>query len=58
MTPDERRLVRHLVTAVLVKLAVLVGLWWGFVRDQRVEADTAQTAAHIGVTTPVPGATP
>ena len=52
MTPDERRLVRHLVTAVLVKLAVLVGLWWGFVRDQRVEADTAQTAAHIGVTTP------
>ena len=58
MTPDERRLVRHLVTAVLVKLAVLVGLWWGFVRDQRVEAGAAQTAAHIGAITPVPGATP
>ncbi|HOX68211.1 MAG: cytochrome oxidase putative small subunit CydP [Burkholderiaceae bacterium] len=58
MTPDERRLVRHLVTAVLVKLAVLVGLWWGFVRDQRVETDTARTAAHLGATTPDPGATP
>lgn len=58
MRPDERRLLRHLVIAVVVKLAVLVGLWWGFVRDQRVDADTAQTATHLGVTPPVPGATP
>ncbi len=59
MTPDEQRLVHHLVTAVLVKLAVLVGLWWWFVRDARVDVGTEQAAAQIGVAKPPPqGATP
>lgn len=33
MTQDERRLLRHLVIAVLINLLVLAGLWWAFVRD-------------------------
>jgi len=56
MTHDERRLKRHLFIAVAVKLAVLAMLWWVFVRDAQVAADADQTAAHIGVTTPTPGA--
>ena len=46
---------RHLVIAVLVKLAVLAGLWWWFVRDARVEVDPAGTAEHLRQTTPEPG---
>ncbi|MDI1261516.1 cytochrome oxidase putative small subunit CydP [Aquabacterium sp.] len=48
MTPDERRLVRHLATAVLIKLVVLALLWWIFVRDARVSADTDSVAAQLG----------
>lgn len=48
MTEDERRLLRHLVTAVLVKLVVLVALWFAFVRDARVSVDTDRVAAQIG----------
>ncbi len=50
MKPDERRLVRHLAVAVAVKLCVLGVLWWAFVRDAGVSADSEQTAAHIAVT--------
>lgn len=53
MTAVERRLLRHLVTAVLLKLAVLVVLWWLCVRDARVpvsapalDARLHQTPAH------------
>ncbi|MCI4431553.1 MAG: hypothetical protein JHC40_20590 [Burkholderiales bacterium] len=52
MTRDEQRLLRHLVIAVTVKLALLTALWWLFVRDDRVHVDADQTAAqmaaHIG----------
>lgn len=44
MTPQDKTLVRKLVIAVLIKLVVLVALWWGFVREQRVTVD-AETAA-------------
>lgn len=44
MTPADKTLVKKLVIAVLIKLAVLVALWWGFVREQRVVVD-AETAA-------------
>jgi len=43
MTPQDKTLVRKLVIAVLIKLVVLVALWWGFVREQRVTVD-AETA--------------
>lgn len=48
MTHDERRLLRHLVTAVLIKLAVLLVLWHAFVRDARVSVDTDRVAARLG----------
>lgn len=44
MTPQDKTLVKKLTLALLVKLVVLFGLWWGFVREQRVAVD-AQTAA-------------
>lgn len=49
MKSDDRRLVRHLAIAVVLKLLVLCVLWWAFVRDVRVTTDAAQTAEHIGV---------
>jgi len=47
--------VRHLAIAVAFNLVVLGGLWWAFVRDTRISADSEQTAAHIGVATPPRG---
>jgi hypothetical protein len=58
MTCDERRLVRHLVIAVTVKLALLAALWWLFVRDARVHVDADQTAAQLGAPPSTSGATP
>ena len=55
MVLDERRLIRHLVTAVAVKVVVLALLWWVFVRDAQVPADAEQTAVHLGVTAPPSG---
>jgi hypothetical protein len=58
MTVADSRLMRHLVTAVAVKLVLLALLWWFFVRDVHVAVDTAQTAAHVSGTSPGPGAKP
>lgn len=57
MTRDEQRLVRHLVTAVLVKLVLLTALWWLFVRDVGVQVDADQMAAQIGNARPPQGET-
>ena len=51
-------LLRHLVTAVLLKLVVLTALWWTFIRDVRVEVDTERAAAHVGTAAVLPSATP
>lgn len=58
MTREESRLLRHLVTAVLVKLAVLALLWWAFVHEHTVPADAEQTAEHLGGTPTRAGAAP
>ncbi len=55
MQLNDRRLVRHLVIAVALKLLVLFGLWWAFVRDDRVGVDSEQAAAHIGAATHAQG---
>jgi hypothetical protein len=47
MNKPSDTLLRHLVLAVLLKLAVLMGLWWVFVREQRVPVDTDSTAAQL-----------
>ena len=54
MKDDSTRLVRHLILAVLVKLALLAGLWWFFVRDLGVPVDPGAAAAHL--VTPADGA--
>ena len=47
MKPLDRKLVRKLSLVLLVKLAVLVVLWWGFVREQRVVVDGNSVAAQF-----------
>ncbi|MGV8891623.1 MAG: cytochrome oxidase putative small subunit CydP [Burkholderiaceae bacterium] len=47
MTRNEQRLLRHLIIAVLIKLVVLMALWWTFVRDARVSVDTERVAEKI-----------
>jgi hypothetical protein len=47
MTPADRRLLRHLIIAVLIKLIVLTALWWVFVRDARINVDGDGVADRI-----------
>lgn len=42
---SERRLLRKLGVVILLKLFLLTGLWWMFIRDERVPVD-AERAAH------------
>ena len=56
MTPFDRRLLRHLITAVVIKLVVLTGLWWMFIRDARVPVDTDRIGQHLGGVTSSQGA--
>lgn len=41
---NDRRLLRNLALAILIKLLLLTALWWMFVRDQRVQVDAATLA--------------
>lgn len=43
----DRRLVRELAALVALKLVVIGLLWWGFVRDARVEVTPASAAAEM-----------
>jgi hypothetical protein len=59
MQAAQDRLVRHLVITVALKLVVLTGLWWAFVRDERVGVDADRAAAHLGAivdASPLPSA--
>lgn len=47
MNHADRRLFRHLLIVVLVKLVVLTILWWTFVREARVSVDPERAAARI-----------
>jgi hypothetical protein len=53
-------LAKKLVLVLLVKLTLLLVLWWGFVREQRVTVDADKVAAQLllGVPTRVQGAKP
>lgn len=50
----DQRLLRHLIVAIVVKLAALAGLWWWLVRDARVSVDADAAAAWV--TAPASGA--
>lgn len=47
MQPSANPLVRHLTLAVVLKLVVLMALWWAFVRDGRIDVDATRTATHL-----------
>lgn len=50
MKPSDQLLVKRLAWVLVIKLVLLFGLWWGFVRDQRVTVDASgmamQTLVH------------
>ena len=48
MNLNDRRLLRYLIHAVLIKLAVLTLLWFAFVRDARVAVDADAAARQVG----------
>ncbi len=52
MKPQDKMLVKKLAVVLVIKLAVLVALWWGFVREQRVLVDGDVAAAQILGTPP------
>ena len=43
----DKTLVRKLAVVLVLKLAVLALLWWGFVREQRVTVDGDSVAAQF-----------
>ena len=43
----DRGLVRNLALVLVLKLVVLSGLWWVFVRDQRTTVDGDSVAAQF-----------
>ena len=47
MKPLGKTLVRKLAIVLVLKLAVLVALWWGFVREQHISVDGASVAAQF-----------
>jgi hypothetical protein len=56
----DKPLTRKLALVLLLKLALLLALWWGFVREQRVTVDADKVAAQLlqAVQTPTQGAKP
>ena len=47
MKPHDKILLKKLAIALVVKLALLTALWWGFVREQRVAVDGDAAAAQL-----------
>ncbi len=56
MTPSDKRLLRNLLLAVLIKLVVLGALWWLFIRDAGVSVDDNGVADRLIGTTSSQGA--
>lgn len=42
----DQILVKKLAVVLVIKLVLLFGLWWGFVRDQRVTVDVSGMASQ------------
>jgi len=45
----ERALMLKLSAAIAIKLALLAGLWFFFVKDYRVHIDTSGMADHLNI---------
>jgi len=50
----DKTLLRKLAAVLLLKLAILVALWWSFVREQHVTVDTNSVAAQFLQRIPIP----
>jgi hypothetical protein len=48
MAPTDKRLVRDIGFALVLKLALITLLWWCFFRGAAVSVDDGQMAMHIG----------
>jgi hypothetical protein len=46
MNLSDKNLLNKLAIALVLKLAILLGLWWVFVRDHRVALDGNSVAAQ------------
>ncbi|WP_437883434.1 cytochrome oxidase putative small subunit CydP [Pseudomonas sp. LRF_L74] len=55
MSISDKRLLRHLITAVLIKLLLLSVLWWLFIRDSHVSVDPNIVGGRFGVPTSTQG---
>lgn len=42
MKHEEQNLVRHLAIAIVIKIMLLIALWFIFIRDARVHLDADQ----------------
>ena len=60
MIRHEKTLTKKLAIVLVLKLAVLLALWLGFVREQRVTVDANRVAAQLlqSVATPTKGLKP
>ena len=47
MSPGNTRLRREIYAIVIIKLLIIFGLWWVFIRDARVEVDGQRLAEHL-----------
>jgi hypothetical protein len=47
MNLSDKNLFNNLAIALVLKLAILVALWWVYVRDQRVAVDGNSVAAQF-----------
>ena len=56
MNLNDRRLLRYLIHAVLIKLAVLTLLWFVFIRDAKVAVHAAAAAKQMAAALPPQGA--
>jgi sensor domain CHASE-containing protein len=43
----DRNLARKIALVLLLKFALLLVLWWGFVREQRVTVDADKVAEQL-----------
>jgi hypothetical protein len=50
----DKTLARKLALVLLLKLALLLALWWSFVREQRVTVDADKVASQLLQSLPTP----
>lgn len=47
MTLIDQSLVKKLALFLVIKLVLLLGLWWHFIKDSRVQTDEKSVASHL-----------